>query len=129
MLAAWALGGVIALCGALSYGGIAQRIPISGGEATYLGRAVHPVLGFMAGWVSILAGFTGPIAAAALAIGPYAETATGFALPSAATASAVILGAAWLHAQRPGAGTSSSAAKNRVVVCVPGATNVPIGIL
>jgi APA family basic amino acid/polyamine antiporter len=57
--------------------------------------------------VSILAGFTGPIAAAALAIGPYAETALGLALPRAVTASAVILAAAWLHAQRPGAGTSS----------------------
>ena len=28
VLWAWALGGVIALCGALSYGGIAHRIPI-----------------------------------------------------------------------------------------------------
>ena len=107
VLAAWALGGVIALLGALSYGGIAHRIPVSGGEATYLGRAVHPLLGFMAGWVSILAGFTGPIAAAALALGPYAETATGVALHTATLASAVILGAAWLHAMRPRAGTSS----------------------
>ena len=110
VLLAWGIGGLVACCGALSYGGIAKRIPISGGEATYLGRAVHPLLGFMAGWVSILAGFTGPIAAAALAIGPYAGTALGLALPSAVVAGAVILAAAWLHAQRPGAGTSSLSA-------------------
>jgi APA family basic amino acid/polyamine antiporter len=114
VLAAWALGGAIGLCGALSYGGIAQRIPISGGEATYLGRAVHPVLGFMAGWVSILAGFTGPIAAAALAIGPYAGTAAGLTLSSGVVGSVVILAAAWLHAMRPDVGTSSL---NLLVVC------------
>ncbi len=107
VLAAWALGGVIALLGALSYGGIAHRIPVSGGEATYLGRALHPLFGFMAGWVSILAGFTGPIAAAALAMGPYAETATGLRLHTTTLATVVILGAAWLHAVRPRAGTSS----------------------
>jgi amino acid transporter len=34
LLLAWVVGGAVALCGALSYGGIAQRIPVSGGEAT-----------------------------------------------------------------------------------------------
>ena len=107
VLLAWVLGGGIALCGALSYAGIARRIPLSGGEATYLGRAFHPVLGFMAGWVSILAGFTGPIAAAALAFGEYAGTAFGAAWPPAWPATIVIVLAAAMHALRPGAGTSS----------------------
>lgn len=107
VLAAWALGGAIALCGALAYGGIARHIPVSGGEATYLGRTVHPRLGFMAGWVSILAGFTGPIAAAALAIGPYLDTALGSEVHGALAASLVIAAAAWVHSVRPRAGAAS----------------------
>jgi APA family basic amino acid/polyamine antiporter len=71
VLLAWMLGGVTALCGALSYGALARRIPESGGEYTFLSRTVHPIAGFLAGWVSLLAGFTAPIAAAALGLQAY----------------------------------------------------------
>ncbi len=107
VLLAWTVGGVVAVCGALSYGGIARRIPVSGGEAIYLGRTVHPVLGFMAGWVSLLAGFAGPIAAAALALEVYLGTATGRAFPPGVTGAVVIAAAALLHALRPRLGTGS----------------------
>ncbi len=68
---AWLVGGVIALCGALCYGALARRFPESGGEYLFLSRMVHPLAGFLAGWVSLLAGFTAPIAAAALGLQAY----------------------------------------------------------
>src|SRR5690606_5040887 len=36
VLAAWAVGGLLALCGALSYGSLARLAPESGGEYLYL---------------------------------------------------------------------------------------------
>lgn len=71
VLAAWLVGGVLALCGALSYGALVRRITGSGGEYLFLSRAVHPAAGFVAGWVSLLAGFTGAIAFAAHAFEAY----------------------------------------------------------
>ena len=71
VLLAWCVGGVIAMCGALSYGALARAIPESGGEYTFLTRTIHPAAGFVAGWISLLAGFTAPIAAAALALQAY----------------------------------------------------------
>ncbi len=66
VLQAWGVGGLLALCGALSCGTLARRIPESGGEYTLLSGTVHPLAGLAAGWVSLLAGFTAPIAAVAL---------------------------------------------------------------
>ena len=71
VLLAWLAGGLLAMCGALSYGALARRIPESGGEYTFLSRTVHPLAGFLAGWVSLLVGFTVPIAVAALALQAY----------------------------------------------------------
>jgi APA family basic amino acid/polyamine antiporter len=71
VLLAWLVGGIIALCGALCYGALARRFPESGGEYLFLSRMVHPLAGFLAGWVSLLAGFTAPIAAAALGLQAY----------------------------------------------------------
>jgi APA family basic amino acid/polyamine antiporter len=75
VMLAWCVGGAIALCGALSYGGLVRRITASGGEYLFLSRVIHPVLGFLAGWVSLLAGFTGAIAFAATAFEAYAVPA------------------------------------------------------
>lgn len=71
VLFAWTLGGAIAILGALSYGALASRISESGGEYLFLSRTIHPVAGFLAGWVSMLAGFTAPIAAAAWGLQAY----------------------------------------------------------
>ncbi|MDH3266743.1 MAG: APC family permease, partial [Gammaproteobacteria bacterium] len=56
---------------ALSYGLIAREVIESGGEYVYLARNVHPLAGFLAGWVSMLAGFSGAIAFAASAFEAY----------------------------------------------------------
>lgn len=75
ILLLWALGGLISLCGALSYAELASRIPRSGGEYTYLSEIYHPALGFMAACVSLLAGFAAPIALSAMAFGGYLHAA------------------------------------------------------
>jgi len=67
----WLIGGLHAICGAIAYGAIANRLPVSGGEYSYLTRCVHPAVGFVAGWISIIAGFTAPIAATGLLLGKY----------------------------------------------------------
>ncbi|MCB1746191.1 MAG: amino acid permease [Gammaproteobacteria bacterium] len=71
VLAAWAVGGVLALAGALSYAALARRLTESGGEYLFLSRALHPAAGYVGGWVSLLAGFTGAIAFAASALEAY----------------------------------------------------------
>ncbi len=72
VMLAWVVAGMIALCGALSYGILANRITESGGEYLFLSRTVHPSVGFVAGWVSLLQGFTGAIAFAAVTFETYA---------------------------------------------------------
>lgn len=71
LLFSWVVGGILALCGALSYGELASRIPKSGGEYQYLSEIYHPALGFMSGFVSLIVGFSAPIAGAALVFGEY----------------------------------------------------------
>ena len=71
VLLVWLIGGIHAICGAIAYGAVASRLPVSGGEYSYLSRCVHPAIGFIAGWISIIAGFTAPIAASALLMGEY----------------------------------------------------------
>ena len=113
VMAAWVVGGVIALCGAVSYGGLVQRITDSGGEYLFLSRLIHPVAGFIAGWVSLLAGFTGALAFAALAFETYAFPTRPEWLPSGAAASGVVALAALLHGVRVRTGAMS---QNFVVV-------------
>lgn len=72
VMLAWLIGGAIAICGAISYGGLVRHITESGGEYLFLSRTVHPLAGFLAGWVSLVAGFTGAIAFAALGFAEYA---------------------------------------------------------
>jgi amino acid transporter len=97
---AWLVGGVVALCGALSYGALARRIPESGGEYTFLAETLHPLAGIAAGWVSLLAGFTAPIAAAALALQAYVASPFGESTNPAWFGSCVIAVAGLLHGLR-----------------------------
>ena len=67
----WVVGGGIALAGALCYVELALNFPRSGGEYVYLTEAWGPAWGFINGWISFFAGFSAPIAAAALAMSAY----------------------------------------------------------
>ncbi|MBY0432688.1 MAG: amino acid permease, partial [Cyclobacteriaceae bacterium] len=73
ILMLWLLGGVVALCGALTYAEISTTLERSGGEYLYLSKIFHPVLGFTSGWMSTVAGFGGAISAVAIAIGSYSS--------------------------------------------------------
>jgi len=71
MLALWIVGGIIALCGALSYGELGAAMPGAGGEYLFLSRLYHPIFGFLSGWVSFIVGFSAPIAASAMGFSEY----------------------------------------------------------
>ena len=67
----WVVGAACALAGAICYSELGINLPSSGGEYVYLTRALGPTWGFMTGWVSFFAGFSAPIALAALAFSDY----------------------------------------------------------
>ena len=71
MLALWLAGGVLALCGALSYGELGAAMPGAGGEYHFLSKLFHPLFGFLSGWVSFIVGFSAPIAASAMGFSEY----------------------------------------------------------
>jgi len=98
-LAAWAVGGLVALSGALAYGELAAALPRSGGEYHLLGRIFHPAVGFVAGVVSITVGFAAPMAASALAFGSYLH-AVFPPVPPVPAAAALVAVLAALHAWR-----------------------------
>ncbi len=77
ILAAWAVGGAVALAGAAVYAQLAHEMPESGGEYRYLSRLIHPYAGYVAGWTSLLVGFSAPVAMAALAAGAYLAVLLG----------------------------------------------------
>jgi APA family basic amino acid/polyamine antiporter len=67
----WVVGAISALFGAFCYSELGVNMPSSGGEYVYLTRAYGPTWGFMTGWVSFFAGFSAPIATAALGFSDY----------------------------------------------------------
>jgi APA family basic amino acid/polyamine antiporter len=71
LLVCWVAGGLFALCGALCYGELGARFPKAGGEYVFLRECFGPGLGFLSGWISLIVGFSAPIAAAALAFATY----------------------------------------------------------
>jgi APA family basic amino acid/polyamine antiporter len=71
VLTIWVVGALFALAGAFCYSELGINFPSSGGEYVYLTRAYGPTWGFMTGWVSFFAGFSAPVAAAALAFVKY----------------------------------------------------------
>jgi APA family basic amino acid/polyamine antiporter len=97
LLGAWVLGAVIALSGARAYATVAQWVPRSGGEYRFLSELMHPALGYLAGWASLLLGFSAPLAVDALAAGSFARTLAPGIDPHAFGV-AVIVGLAVLHA-------------------------------
>lgn len=91
LLLLWAIGGLIALCGAFSYAELVAALPRSGGEYHLLSRIYHPLLGQLAGWVSLTVGFAAPIALAAMAMGHYAATVLPLSATSIAVSALILL--------------------------------------
>jgi len=91
LLFIWLIGGLLALSGALTYGELASAMPRSGGEYHYLSVLYHPALGFMSGFISLVAGFAAPVAASALAFGTYLSVVLPGIAPVWAAAVIVLL--------------------------------------
>ena len=101
----WLVGGVIALCGALTYGELGAALPRSGGEYHLLRRVYTPALGFLSGWVSATVGFAGPSALAAMALASYTATFIP-GIPENHLAAGVVLGFSLIHASSLQVGTT-----------------------
>jgi basic amino acid/polyamine antiporter, APA family len=71
LLLCWILGGIFALCGALCYGELGVVFPHAGGEYVYLREGFGKLTAFLSGWISLIVGFSAPIAAAAIAFATY----------------------------------------------------------
>lgn len=98
LLMLWLVGGIAALCGALTYAELAARLPRSGGEYNFLSRIYHPSIGFVSGWVSLTVGFAAPTALAAMTFAAYLDSAlTGIELNRMALALALVLLVAYTH--------------------------------
>jgi APA family basic amino acid/polyamine antiporter len=88
ILLCWGVGALFAFAGALSYSELGINFPSSGGEYVYLTHAFGPEWGFMTGWVSFFAGFSAPIAAAALVFSDY----LGYFFPALKQSNAIVVG-------------------------------------
>src|SRR3954470_4980348 len=87
LLAFWAAGALFVLVCALSYSELGINFPSSGGEYVYLTHEYGTEWGFMTGWVSFFAGFSAPIATAALLFSDY----LGYFFPALKQANATVV--------------------------------------
>ena len=87
MLLVWVIGGALAFAGAMAYAELASVRPKAGGEYVYLRDAYGPLAAFLTGWTSFVAGFSGAIAAGAIALADY----VGRFVPAAASATPIFI--------------------------------------
>src|SRR5438477_7497992 len=106
ILGCWAVGALFAFAGALSYSELGINFPSSGGEYVYLTHAFGPEWGFMTGWVSFFAGFSAPIATAALAFSDY----LGYFFPGLKQEHAAVVLGSGVFSLRLGAGQMTASA-------------------
>ena len=71
MLSLWFVGGIIAFCGAIAFGELGATFPEAGGEYIFITKLFNPLLGFLSGWLSLIVGFSAPIAASAIGFSEY----------------------------------------------------------
>lgn len=100
LIAAWFVGGVIALSGGLTYAEMSAMYPKSGGVYVYLREAFGPLTAFLYGWAALLIFFSGGIAAVAVGFADYLS----YFLPALSTSRAL-----WSIATPAGAWTVSAA--------------------
>ncbi|MFT3711243.1 MAG: amino acid permease [Archangium sp.] len=91
ILLAWLIGAALALCGTVAYAEVARLVPEGGGEYRYLSSLLHPSLGYLAGWASLLVGFSAPIALDAMAAGAFARAFESSLNPTIVGATLIIV--------------------------------------
>ncbi|MBN2467075.1 MAG: amino acid permease [Deltaproteobacteria bacterium] len=83
VLVLWVIGALAALTGALSYAELATMWPEAGGEYVYLKRIYGLLPSFLTGWISLLVGFSAPVAISAIAFVKYLNEFCQNVMPSA----------------------------------------------
>ncbi len=96
LLMLWIIGGITALCGALTYAELGAALPRSGGEYNFLSKCYHPVAGFISGWISSTIGFAAPVALAAITFAAYLTSVFSW-LPKRVLAIGLIVVLALVH--------------------------------
>jgi APA family basic amino acid/polyamine antiporter len=100
LLALWALGGALALCGAVTVAELATALPRHGGDYLFVREAFGRGAGFVSGWATFTLGFAAPTAVVAHLALTYLTTpysaALAESLPPWAAANLVPLGASAL---------------------------------
>ena len=71
ILAVWALGGVVAFAGALTYAELGAMLPQAGGAYVYLQHGFGRLAAFLYGWMVLLSIATGALAAVAMGFAGY----------------------------------------------------------
>jgi basic amino acid/polyamine antiporter, APA family len=139
-LSTWVVGGLLTFVGAMAYAELAALRPRAGGEYVYLREAYGPLAGFLTGWTSFVAGFSGAIATSAVVLAFYlgrfvpaaANTTPFFTIPivpdtfvlslspQTIVAVAAIFAMAWIHLRgvRPGRIVGNSLAAFKVLALV-----------
>jgi APA family basic amino acid/polyamine antiporter len=87
----WALGGLIALAGALVYAELAARRPALGGQYAYLRDAYGPMPAFLYGWSLLLVIQSGGMAAVAITFARYFIDLTQLGLSESAVAAIALV--------------------------------------
>jgi len=118
----WVLGGVISLCGALTYAEIGSRLPRAGGQYRAVAEAYHPMAAFMLTWSQAVlqgAGGAGVAFIGAeylnLVLLPAGARTHGALLVSASTLMLVLLALNWAGI-RTGARTQNVLSLSKIVM-------------
>src|SRR5262245_30337728 len=99
MLALWVVGGLVSLCGALSFAELAAALPETGGYYVYLREGWGRAVAFLFGWAQLVLIRASALGGLAIAFSDYALGAIGIdpathALASRSLAAAALVGAA-----------------------------------
>ena len=93
ILAAWIIGGVLALCGGLSLAELGAMIPCSGGSVEFARRAFGGTIGYLVAMVSIFCGYFLSLAVIGLLLGQYVNQLLPTPVPIGWIASLAIVAA------------------------------------
>jgi len=77
ILLLWTFGGIMALLGALVYAELGTHFRRTGGDYIFLSETIHPLVGYLYAWVSLVVGFSAPIAIATMAMNNYLSPVLG----------------------------------------------------
>jgi basic amino acid/polyamine antiporter, APA family len=62
LLGLWVLGGILAVCGAITIAELATALPRTGGDYVFVREAFGREVGFISGWSTFILGFSAPTA-------------------------------------------------------------------